>query len=143
MTVDQLALESSATPRFQAAVVGLFGVGALLLVLGGIYAITLFSVLRRRREIGVRAALGAGAMTLVAETVRRVARPLVIGTLAGGVAVIPAVSLMQRMLNQTFGSSDAPVVVATLGALLVTGVTAAFIPARGAARVPPLEAMRS
>lgn len=141
--MSQLQRESSAQPRFQTFVVTLFGAGALLLVVGGIYALTLFSILKRTREIGVRAALGASPAEILGDAIRRGLRPLVVGIGFGLVMAVPSVRLMQRALHQELNASDLPLLAIVLAALVVAAMLAAVIPARRANKVSPLEAMRS
>ena len=73
--VTDLAYESVAAPRFRALVVALLGLAALILVAGGIYALTLFNVLKRTREIGLRAALGPSAWPACSPLVRNLTKP--------------------------------------------------------------------
>jgi putative ABC transport system permease protein len=141
--VDDIERESAAQPRFQMLVVALFSVGALALVIGGIYALTLFSVLRRSREIAVRGALGASPATLVSDAVWQGLRPVAIGIGGGVAAAVPIARLMQRALKQEFGASDLPLMMAVLLALLFTTAVAAYLPARRVTRVSPAEALQS
>ena len=141
--VDDIETESAAQPRFQLLVVELFSSGALALVVGGIYALTLFSVLRRSREIAVRSALGATPRTLVGDAVWHGLRPVVIGMAAGLAGAIPVARVMQRALKQEFTVADAPQLLAVLAVLLAATAVAAYVPARRVADVPPSLSLQS
>jgi putative ABC transport system permease protein len=123
--------------------VTLFGAGALVLVFGGIYALTLFSILKRTREIGVRAALGASQAEILGDAIRRGLRPLAAGILVGLAVAVPSLRFMQNALNQELSVSDLPTLALVLAVLVCAAVLAAIIPARHATKVSPLVAMRS
>jgi putative ABC transport system permease protein len=140
--VDDIQSESAAQPRFQALVVALFGIGALALVIGGIYALTLFALLRRTRELGLRAALGASPHGLVIDSVWRGVRPVLVG-IGGGLALaIPAISVMQHALKENLGLGDIPLLAAVLGFLVIATTLAALMPALRALRIEPAAALR-
>ncbi len=147
LPVEDLELLSAALDRSRAVgrrfstLLGAFGVVATLMALSGLYAVTAFSVSRRRREIGVRRALGASATGIVGTVLRGVALPLVLGLTAGvGLAVLarPVVAafLAARGGGGVFGLAVVPSLLA--GAFLA----AALVAARRAARVEPAVAMR-
>ena len=134
---------TAAQPQFRAMVVGSFGISAIALVLAGVYATTLFSVLARRREFGIRAAIGAspGRLSLIAA--RAGLNPVVAGGLAGAVLTVPVARLTAGFIRSRMSSGD---ILFSLGAVvLLVGVSAvaALIPARRAAKVSPTEAMRA
>jgi ABC-type antimicrobial peptide transport system permease subunit len=120
----------------------MFAVGALILVLSGIYAVTLYSVLRRTRELGVRAALGAAPVDLVSTAMWRSMRPVLAGTLAGIVVAIPAGRAMRQALADGMSISDAPLLIGVLAGVALSTAIAAYIPARRALSIPPALAMR-
>jgi ABC-type antimicrobial peptide transport system permease subunit len=140
--LDDLLLRSAAQPRFAALVAMMFAVGALILVLSGIYAVTLYSVLRRTRELGVRAALGAAPVDLVGTAMWRSMRPVLAGTLAGIVVAIPAGRAMRQALADGMSISDAPLLIGVLAGVALSTAIAAYIPARRALSIPPALAMR-
>jgi hypothetical protein len=141
--LDDLLLRSAAQPRFAALVAALFGGSALLLVLAGIYATTVYSVIRRTRELGVRAALGAGPVDLLETTMWQSLRPVTIGLVAGLALSIPIVHVMQQVLKEGVSMSDAPLLGAVVLALVTATAFAAYLPARRALSVSPSLAMRS
>jgi hypothetical protein len=140
--LETLMVRSAAQPRFAALVAGLLAVSAALLVLGGIYAVTLHSVLRRRREIGIRSALGAGRMKLLWLTIRQSVTPVLAGVALGSLLCVPAVRLMQPLLAERASRGDLPSLAGALSAIVVAAAVAALIPARRALRVPPSVVMR-
>ncbi len=140
--LDDLLLRSAAQPHFAALVAGLLGAAALLLVLGGVYAITLHSVLRRTREIGVRAALGAGPRVLLWATIRQSVTPVFIGAILGAALSIPAAYAMRDVLVERVRVTDAPLVALVIVTIVLASVGAAFLPARRALSISPTLAMR-
>jgi len=124
-----------------AALLGAFGSLALLLATVGIYGVASFTVARRTREIGIRAALGAQRgdvlRLVVGESLRRVAIGLSIGLLA-------ALGLGRALASQLYGVGAVDAVTFTLTPVVLGGVAviASWIPARRAARVDPLVALR-
>jgi predicted permease len=141
--LNTLMRATAAQPQFRALVVGAFGISAIALVLAGVYATTLFGVLARRREFGIRAAIGAspGRLSLIAA--RAGLNPVLAGGIAGAVLTIPAAQLTSGIIQSRMSSGD---ILLSFGAVvLLVGVSAiaALIPARRAARVSPTEAMRA
>jgi putative ABC transport system permease protein len=128
--------------RFHLALVSVFGGTALLLAMAGIYGVMACAVARRRREIGVRMALGARAGDVLR---------LVVGqgmaTAAVGVAIglAGALALTRVMGSLLFGvSATDPLTFAGVAALLaLVALVACYVPARRAARADPLVALRS
>ncbi len=118
-----------------------FAVLALAIAALGIYAVMAHAAGRRTREIGVRLALGAGEGSILALMLSRGLKQLALGMTAGMAAALAVCKLMEKML---FGISPRDpvtfaVVVAVLGA---AGLAAIFFPARRAARLDPLTALR-
>ena len=138
-----LMARSAAQPRFRTSVVGVFGASAVVLVLAGVYAMTLFSVLSRRREFGIRAAIGASPASLTLMAIRTSMTPVIVGGLAGALLALPATRLAGDTIGSSMGATDA---LLSLGAVIVlVGVAgaAALLPARAAAGVSPTEAIRA
>jgi putative ABC transport system permease protein len=140
--LDDLMLRSAAQPRFAAFVAGLLGAAAMILVLGGIYAVTLYSVFRRTREIGVRAALGAGPGQLLWTTIRQSVTPVFIGAILGAAACVPAAYSMRQVLTEGVSVADTPLVAVVIVTIIIASVGAALIPARRALSISPAVAMR-
>jgi putative ABC transport system permease protein len=128
--------------RLSAGVMSSFGAIALLLAGIGVFGLINYSVAQRRRELGVRAALGATRGELYALVLREALLLTGIGVAAGLVAAFPAARLIQSQLYGVTASD--PATYATI-VILLAGVTAAaaLVPAARAARVDPMIALRS
>ena len=115
---------------------------ALLLASVGLYGLVSLAVAARTREIGVRMALGAGAGQIAGHVVGRVARLLTAGTAAGLILTLLADRVLRSVL---FGVSpmDLATIMATVLTLAVVSALATLAPARRAARIDPLEAIRT
>jgi ABC-type antimicrobial peptide transport system permease subunit len=127
--------------RLGSALLGLFGILSLTLAAVGIYAVISYSVAGRTREIGIRMALGARAADVRALVVRQSARPVGIGVVLGLAFGAAAARLLQSFL---YGIPAAdPVTFSGATALLVLcALAAAWLPARRAARIDPMAALR-
>jgi ABC-type antimicrobial peptide transport system permease subunit len=143
--VAPLAARMSASlgqPRFAAAVLGAFALVALALAATGLYGVLSYQVLQRRREMGVRAALGASRGMLVGLVIRE---GLMV-TLAGLVLGVGAAVLLTRLMSGLlFGVKplDLPSFLMAPLILLIVALLACLMPARRASRVDPAEALRS
>ncbi|HUF46268.1 MAG TPA: ADOP family duplicated permease, partial [Vicinamibacterales bacterium] len=128
--------------RLAASVAGSLGLLALLLAGMGLYGVTAFAVASRTREIGVRMALGADRATVVRLVVWQAARVVGIGSAIGLVLAVGASQLVATLL---FGISPLDPITygATLAALAAITVIATALPARRAATVDPLRALRA
>jgi len=131
--------------RLIATLSNFFGALALLLAAIGLYGTLSHFVARKTREIGVRVALGAQARDVLRLVMREAAWPLLIGISAG---LLSAVAI-QRVLTGQFSdllfgvTATNPVVLSlSVAALLVTAALAAYLPARKAAKVDPMVALR-
>lgn len=129
-----------AQERLVAMLSGFFGALALLLAAIGLYGITAYSVVRRRGEIGIRLALGAAPARVVREILSRTGMLVLAGIVAGGVASWWLSRFIAALL---FGLEPTdPVTIAGAMLLLASiSAVAAWIPARRAAFVNPLEAL--
>ena len=127
--------------RLIAHVSAAFAVLALLTAAVGLYGVLAYSVVRRRREIGVRIAIGARPGAVEWMIVRE---SLVL--LACGVALgIPASMMITRLVSSLlFGLSpqDPATIIAALSALAIATMAAAYVPAKRAARIDPIVALR-
>ncbi|MPY87293.1 MAG: FtsX-like permease family protein [Luteitalea sp.] len=128
--------------RFQAWTVGLFAGLALLLAAVGIYGISAYAVIRRRREIGIRRALGATDRSVQLDVLRRAATVTAFGAVVG---LLGALLVSDLLSGVVFGVDPlAPAVFVAAAALLATvSILAAWLPARRAARVDPMIAFQA
>jgi len=138
---DHLAL-ASARERLVAAVSVLFGALALVLSLVGLSGLLAFAVTRRTGEIGLRMALGAQPRTVLAMIVRRGMLTAGAGLATGVVFALAAGRLATGLL---YGVTPLDLPSYAVALLLVLGVTglASYLPARRAARVDPMVALRT
>jgi len=127
--------------RTGATLFSIFSGVALLLAMIGLYGIRSYTVARRTREIGIRMALGANPRDTLRLVVREGAILTVIGASAGLVLSFLVGKVLASMLYQV-GGSDAVVFLAAPGVLGVVSLLACYIPARRAARVDPMIALR-
>ena len=140
-SLDQVLADSLARTRFTTTLLGAFATIALLLASIGIFGVVSYAVSRRTREIGIRMALGARSTDAVSLVLRQGMLPVFAGLAAG-----LAVSLLstRALSSQLYGISAAdPLTFATVSAALaLAAATAAYLPARRAARVDPMTALR-
>jgi len=127
--------------RLGAAMFTAFGLLALAIAALGLYAVTAYGVQQRTQEIGVRMALGAQGRDVVRLAVWQALRPAAIGAGAGLLAAMVLGRAVRALLFQV-QPVDPATLVASIGLLLVVAAAAAFVPARRAARVDPMEALR-
>jgi len=127
--------------RLIARLLGFFGLLALVLACVGLYGVMSHDVARRTREIGIRLALGAGYRDTLGAVVGETLLLAGIGVALGGPAALAAARLLERLL---FGlaPSDPVTLAAAALALLAVAALAGYFPARRAARVDPVVALR-
>ena len=134
--------QSAALHRASAALVGGFAVLALVLSAVGLYGVIAYSVSQRTREIGVRMALGAERGAVSGMVLREAGRLAVAGIAVGLACAVGAAMLMRGLL---FGTApwDATTLAAVAVVLGACTLLASYIPARRAASVNPVEALRA
>jgi putative ABC transport system permease protein len=142
VALSQRVAASVDQPRFATTVLATFALLALALASIGLYGVLSYNVSQRRRELGVRAALGAAKGDLVRLVVREGLGATTIGLAAGLVAAAGLTRLMQSVLFGV-GPLDLIAFAAAPALLIPVAVVACLIPARRAARTNPLEALRS
>ncbi len=141
-SMSRVLADTVAVQRFMMQLLGAFAAMALLLALVGIYAVVSFSVARRTREIGIRLALGSSTADVLRLVMRTSMRGVVPGLIAGALLAMAATRSLRSLLYGVSPSDPLALIVA-VAILATVGVAATLIPARRAARVDPLVAMRA
>jgi predicted permease len=141
-TMDDVLGDSSAGRRFDTALLSAFALVALVLAAMGTYGVVAHSVAQRTREVGIRVALGATARDVVALVVREGMTLPLIGLFIG---ILASAAFTRVLRSALYGvSSTNPAVYAVLGfALACVGAVACYVPARRAARVDPVIALKA
>ncbi len=135
-----------ANRRFILDLLLLFAISALLLAGLGVYGVVTYSVVQRHREIGLRLALGAQKAGIYRLILRDGLRPVLLGALAGIAIALLLARLTQTLLSPLlFAVSpyNPAVVLAALSVLITVGAAACLLPARRAASVDPMQALRA
>ena len=128
--------------RLSAGVMSFFGLVALLLAGIGVYGLINYSVMQRRQEMGVRVALGAGRREIYALVLKDAVKLTLAGLVIGVAAALPSARLLGTQLYGV--TPNDPVTYASIvGLLLTVALTATLLPARRAARVDPIVALRA
>jgi ABC-type antimicrobial peptide transport system permease subunit len=142
VTMDQLLSRSQIRRRVRTTALAIFAGIAVLLAVVGLYGVLAESVAERRREIGVRVALGASPRDITGMVLRRGLALVAIGIVAGLVGAILTSRLLEEMLFQVPPSDPVTLVLVSLIFSLVAAV-ACFLPARRAVRVDPLVVLQA
>ena len=140
-TLDAALSSEAVRPRFYAVWAGTFAAVATLLAAFGLYGVLSYAVSRRRRELGVRMALGAGRADVVLLVVRRGGALVTAGVVLGLPAAAAATRVVESVL---FGvtATDAPTFAGVTAVLAAAGLLACWLPARRATRIDPMEVLR-
>jgi ABC-type antimicrobial peptide transport system permease subunit len=142
MTMEDRITNSLARPRTYALLLGVFAVFAMLISGVGLFGVLSYTVAQRTREIGVRTALGAQGRDIVSLVLRQAVATACAGILAGLATAAGSVRSLSTLL---YGVASYDAVTFIVVPVLLIGVTiiACVVPARRAARVDPLIALRS
>jgi predicted permease len=140
-TMSGLVNESLARDRFTLVLLGSFAVVSLLLAAVGIYGVFAADVAQRRKEIGIRVALGAPTGGVVALVLRGVVVRAAVGVALGIVLGLGAARAMRSLLYGV-GSADPVSFIGVAALLMLVAVVATLVPALRASRVSPLTALR-
>jgi predicted permease len=142
LTLEEVSAELYQFSRIPAELLAVYGLSSVLVAMMGLYAVMAYSVIERNREFALRMALGstrAGILRLVLNSSAWVAG---LGLLSGGLGAVGAVRLLRSML---FGVTpfDPLSYCAAAILMLITVFVAGLVPARRAARIEPMQALRS
>jgi predicted permease len=142
VTLQSMIDDSSAVRRLSSALSSAFGVVALILAAGGLYGTLLYAASQRRRELGIRIALGAGRRQIQSDVVAGGIRLAALGLLFG----IPAAIYLGGLLDDflwNVSPTDVRTLITAAVALLAAAALASWLPAYRASRTDPLEVLRS
>jgi putative ABC transport system permease protein len=142
MTMRRQLHERTIGLTYLASIMATFAMLALILAAVGLYAVIAYFVAQRRHEIGLRMALGATGADVVRLTIGQAFRLSIVGTIIGlGLSVALARLMESALLG--IATSDAKIFAAFAGTLMVTALLAGYIPARRAAGIDPMVALRA
>jgi putative ABC transport system permease protein len=140
-TLDDVLLASMAQRRFNMTLLASFAMLAVGLALVGVYGVVSYAAAQRTREIGIRVALGASRRDVIALVVRSGLRWSIAGVAAGLIAASATTRLMTALLFEV-SATDPATFVAIAVAMIAVAVGASYVPARRAASVDPIAALR-
>jgi predicted permease len=142
VTMDEAVAASVAQPRFRTSLLVLLATTAMLIATCGIYGLMAYAVTQRRREIGVRMALGATRRDVLGLVLARALRIVLAGVIVGLAGAAGVTRVLQRFL---FGVTPTdPIAFALVTVLLMAvALIAAWLPARRATRIDPCAALRA
>ena len=140
-TIGELLDQGLWAPRMGASLLTVFGGLALILAIVGVYGVLSYSVNQQTREIGIRMAMGAQTSSVLALVVKQGMRLAAIGLMLGLLVAFAAMRVLSSLL---FGvSAHDPLIFGSVSLILATAaILACYFPARRAARVDPLVALR-
>ena len=141
-TLEQVLTESLSGRRFNMTLLLTFAGVALVLAAVGVYGVMNYTVTLRRRELGIRMALGAGRMDVLRLVLGQGLALTLIGVAAG---LISAYALTRFMASLLYGvtATDYITFVSVSAVLIAVGVAASYLPARRATKVNPTIALRT
>jgi putative ABC transport system permease protein len=138
-TMDEIVAGATSQQRFQATLSSLFAIVALLLVTIGIYSVMAYMVRQRRREIGVRIAVGATTWSILRMVIVQGMRNVFIGL---GLGLIASLVLIRFTVVEV-RASDLPVYLIVTSLLIGTALIACYLPAWRATKIDPATALRN
>ena len=141
VSLEQLIGRQTAARRFNTTLLTIFALLAVGLALVGIYGVTAYAVAQRTRELGIRMALGARGADVVSLVMRESLRRVAAGVVLGWMAAFAVTRALRAMLFEV-APGDAGTFAATALLLVAVALLATWLPARRAARVDPVEALR-
>ena len=142
VTMDEAVAASVAQPRFRTVLLGLFAAAAMLIATCGLYGLMAYAVTQRRREIGVRMALGADRGDVLRLVLIRALRIVFAGLIVGLVGAVGVTRVLQTFLFGVTPTDPIAFTIVTL-LLMMVGLLAAWLPARRATMIDPCAALRA
>jgi ABC-type antimicrobial peptide transport system permease subunit len=140
--VDNIVGNTIASRKFNAALIGLFAALALALAGTGVYGVLQYSVVQRKREMGIRIAIGATASDMIRLVVGQALGLAVLGVAIGLAGAVALTRVIRALLFDT-NPLDVPTFVASAAVLLLIAGFSSYLPARRALRIDPTIAMRA
>jgi len=141
-SMDSLVSEGQAPRRFNTVLISCFAAAAVLLALLGIYSVTAFTTAMRTQEMAIRLALGSQRAGLMRLVLMSGAKLGLAGCGLGAIAAVFAMRLLRSMLFQVEPLDPAVLLLATVSIFLLA-LAASVIPARRAASIEPMQALRA
>ena len=141
-TMDEIVSATESSRRFNTVIVSVFATLALLLSLLGIYGVLAYSVSERTREIAIRMALGAPRTVVLLRTLRYALMLTAIGVAAG---LLASIGLTRFLYGLLYGVKllDGVAIMGTVFVLFICAALAGWLPARRAASLDPMQALRT
>jgi putative ABC transport system permease protein len=140
-TLDQVFSSSLDNRRFSLVIFGVFAAAALILAALGIYGVTSYGVTQRTQEIGIRVALGARVADVLRLVIRQGMKSVALGVAIGLAGAFALTRLIAHLLFDVSATDPLTFTVVT-ALLMLVGLLACLVPARRAAKVDPLVALR-
>jgi putative ABC transport system permease protein len=142
LTLERARADSMAAPRVMASLLGIFAALALLIAAAGIGGIMALTVSQRVKEIGVRMALGAQPSAILGMILRQSLILTGLGVAIGAIGSLAMTGLLKSLLFGVAPNDPATFIVVAV-VLIVSALVASFVPARRAASIDPIAALRS
>ncbi len=139
--MEQAMANSLVRQRLSVQVMEVFAAIAALLAMTGIYSVLAYLVDQRRREMGIRIALGASSMDVLALVLRQGSIPIALGLGLGISGALGLTRILNSLLYEVSATDPLTFIFVSSG-LLVAALVAMLIPARRATQVSPVEAVR-
>jgi putative ABC transport system permease protein len=139
--IENMVADSVARQRFSLWLLGVFSTLALSLAALGVYGVVAYSVKQRTREIGIRRALGAHDIEVLKMVMKGGMKPVVIGLIAGIIIALVFNGVLSSLLYGVT-ATDPATLLSVIGLLILVALLACYVPARRAARVDPMVALR-
>jgi putative ABC transport system permease protein len=141
VTLEQVASEALARPRFYRVLFASFALVALLLATVGVYGTTAYATQSRAREFGIRLALGEDRRGVVMGAVRRAGGVVIAGAVVGTAVALLAADILSGTLRMVDVRAPGPYLLMA-GTVVAAGLLAAWIPARRLSRIDPARTLR-